>query len=655
MPPRHHVLLIGVDAYDGGGMLTGCVNDIDLVQRLLVDRVGVPQAHIRRLAAPRSGTPHETDVPEELPLLDTMLAALERLGTDEVSAEDRVFIYYSGHGTQRVLADGAGPRVAREALLPKDKKSAAGERLLFDWELNALIARIAARTPAVTVVLDCCNSAGATRGIEDGAAQSADRYWDMSQVPLVTSTAPPAGSIRGVASALGSLQDCQVVAACRDDQRARESAGGEGVTNGELTRALLGCLAGVSDAELQDLRWGRIWRDVESGVRAANPRQTPWLSGRFGRRVFGFGPDDDTDPGYSVVQVPAGYRIDAGSLAGVTVNAEIGVYGESPPAFPLLGSPEDLGARKGTIRVVKAELATSEAVAAEPFALPKAPRGRLIRAGRDAALRVALIPDHAGLAAQLAASPLIELGEPEGADLKLERRTDSGWAMADDIHGKGEVADEPVLAIVPPDRLEQAREAVEHYHAYSAPLRMARACRDLPTLLRLWLLDCADASLTGPAVQHPDLPQVQPGAHAPYQVEAGARVCIVVENAADVALSVTLFDCAASGRVLLLGEKRIPRRSEHTFWSGETLGAPFVAGLPADRALGVDRIAAIATTRPDVSLRHLARTRSFQEIVMPARARGGLRGLGEEPGAPEPPAESWTSALTALRIVRPDG
>ena len=42
MPPRHHVLLIGIDAYDGGGMLSGCVNDIDVVQRLLIDRVGVP-------------------------------------------------------------------------------------------------------------------------------------------------------------------------------------------------------------------------------------------------------------------------------------------------------------------------------------------------------------------------------------------------------------------------------------------------------------------------------------------------------------------------------------------------------------------------------------------------------------------------------------
>ena len=55
MAGRYHVLLIGIDAYDGGGMLTGCVNDIDAIQRLLIDRVGVMPDRITRLAAPRTG------------------------------------------------------------------------------------------------------------------------------------------------------------------------------------------------------------------------------------------------------------------------------------------------------------------------------------------------------------------------------------------------------------------------------------------------------------------------------------------------------------------------------------------------------------------------------------------------------------------------
>jgi hypothetical protein len=647
---RHHILLIGIDAYDGGGMLTGCVNDIDVVQRWFVDRVGVPTAHIRRLAAPRDEALHETDVPEELPLLATIRAALERLATDEVAPQDRVFIYYSGHGTQCVVTDGEGRRFAREALLPKDKKRGLEYRLLFDWELNTLVARIAARTPDVTVVLDCCNSAGATRGLDPAETTNGrDRFHDTPDIVLQVGAGAPVASVRGVTRALGSLQQCQVIAACRDDERARESQADGGVAHGELTRALVTSLNAIPASELRDLRWGRIWRGVEAAVRDANPRQSPWLSGRFGRRVCGFGDDDDTDPGYAVVAVPTGYRVDAGTLAGVTVDAEIGVYGADPPAFPPLDSAADLAARIGTVRVVHAERASSEAVATAPFVLPEAPRGRVVRAGREARLRVALAPDDAGLAAQLATSPLMERVGVGQADLTLTRRTDGGWALMDDVHGSGETAGEPLLAVVPADRLDLARAAVEHYHAYSAPLRQARACRDLPSLLRLWLLDCGDANLTAAEAQNPALPEVQPGEHAPYEIDEGDRVCFVVENAAEVALSVALFDCATSGRVVLLGEKRVPRRARHVFWLGDTLGRPFSASLPLGRRSGVDRIVAIATTRPDVSLRYLEQGRSFADVLSPSRGRApDFRDLG---GEDEPTAESWTSALTAIRIV----
>jgi hypothetical protein len=390
MAGRHHVLLIGIDAYDGGGMLTGCVNDIDIVQRLLIDRVGVLPGHITRLAAPRTGASHETGVPEELPTLANLRAAFTRLGSEEVGAQDRVFIYYSGHGTQCLLADRNGRLFSREALLPKDKKSGAEYRLFSDWELNALITRIAARAQAVTVVLDCCCAAGATRGIAP-AASASDRFWPTPDTYEVSAgEAAGTGPIRGVAAALGAVPRCQIVSACRDDQRARESVGDGERAHGELTRALVARLMAVPTAELAELRWGRIWRPVEAAVRDASSRQSPWLTGTFGRRVFGFGPDDDADPGFAIVQVPSGYRVDVGTLAGVTVGAEIGVYGPDPPVFPRLGSPEDSAVRKGTIRVTSAERSDCTGAAVKPFVLPEAPRGRLVSAGEASRLRVAL-------------------------------------------------------------------------------------------------------------------------------------------------------------------------------------------------------------------------------------------------------------------------
>ncbi len=650
MAGRHHVLLIGIDAYDGGGMLTGCVNDIDAVQRLLIDRVGVAHDRITRLAAPRSGAVHETDVPEALPTLDRLRAEFTRLGTGEISASDCVFIYYSGHGTQCIVKDSSGRRFSREALLPKDRIRGIEHRFLFDWELNALIARIAERTPAVTVVLDCCSSAGATRDAFN-AANTQDRFLPTPcEYHLGTDEVEPGDAIRGVTGAVGRVARCQVVAACRDDERARESLGEGGRAHGELTRALVRQFAALSPSELSDLRWGRVWRAVEAEVRRVNPRQNPWLSGSFGRRVFGFGGDEGGDPGFAAALVGNHYRLDVGTLAGVTEEAEIAIYGATPPEFPTLDSGADLAVRKGLLQVTSADRSTCEAVAVKPFALPDGARGRLCKAGRAARLRVALLPHDAVLAANLAASSLVELVAAGDAELTLARRSDGAWALTDDVHGTGEVAGEPVLAMIPSDRLEVARAAVELYHAYLTPLRMARACRDLPSLLRLWLLDCNGRTVERAEAQAPDLPQVKAGTRAPYELTVGDRVCFQVENGADVGLSVTLIDCASSGRVFILGVKRIPWHSRHVFWYEDALGEPFDAALPDDRSFGVDRIAVIATTRSDVSLKHLERRTSFAELITPTK---GPREFGGRDDADVgSPPERWTSALTAIRISR---
>jgi hypothetical protein len=449
--------------------------------------------------------------------------------------------------------------------------------------------------------------------------------------------------------AASRVPGCLVVAACRDDERARESPSQDGPAHGELTRALVRQFKALSPAELTDLRWGRIWRAVEADVRTANPRQSPWLSGNFGRRVFGFGGDEDGDPGFAVTVAGSQYRLDVGSLAGVTEDATIAVYGATPPAFPPPGTVADRDARKGLLKVTRADRATCEAVALTSFELPEAPRGRLVAAGQAARLRVALNPHDEALAALIAGSPLAEVVTGGPADLTLVRRADGAWALTDDVYGTGEVAGEPVLAAVPADALAFATPLVEHYAAYITPLRMARACRDLPSLLRMWLLDCNNARLDPAQAQSPDLPQIKAGTRAPYELSVGDRLCIVVENAASERLAVTLIDCAASGKVLILGEKQMPAQSRHVFWLNEVLAQAFVAGLPANREVGVDRLAAIATTRTDVSLRRLAVGNSFDKLLERLRERDGTRDLGD--GGGEMPAERWTSALTALRIT----
>lgn len=650
---QHHVLLIGIDAYDGGGSLSGCVNDVDEVFRVLTTRVGIGADRITRLTSP-SRLPGD-----RVPTLDTIRTELARLSSAEVGPGDRVLVYYSGHGTQCIVAGNDGKRFSREALLPKDKVRGPERRFLFDWELNRLIGRIAARTARVTVVLDCCSSAGVTRDLSSTSAKTAARFFPSHDVyQLRNEDAWPgldreqAGArVRGITSDLGIVPGIQLIAACRDDERAREATPDNAPAYGLLTRALVGALDEIPVDQLARLRWGRIWRAIERGVRAANPRQNPYISGGYGRHVFGFGADEDADCGYAVREVSGGYELDVGRLHGVTPGAEIAVYGERPPVFPPLGSADDLAVRCGRLRVTAADASAATAAATATFALPHAARGRLVKAGPDARLRVRLVPPNPELAARLAGSELLEIIAGDGdADVELVQRPDQAWAITDDIHGRGDDAIEPELVALTPDRMPLARAALEHYHGYSAPLRLARACRDLPDLLHISVLDATNPPGDEQEAQDPRLPLVEGGLRASYEVSSGAHVCFVVDNASDVALQVTLICCAMSGRVQILGEQVIRAHSRYAFWANDRLGAPFAMSLPDKRPSGIDRIVAIGTTNRAVSLQYLRRSMSFEEVLNPRRT------VRATPDPERPlPVEQWTAAMTTVRITAQSG
>lgn len=638
---QQHVLLIGIDAYDGGGSLTGCVNDIGEIHDVLTRHVGIEPDRITRLASPAR------EPGDRLPTRDIITGELARLAG--VAPEDRVLIYYSGHGTQAIVAGRDGKRFSREALLPKDKVTGPLRRYLFDWQLNQLIGKIAERVARVTVILDCCSSAGVTRDAFGGTAKTADRFHPSNGVYQLSDEDGWSDSlVRGITSNLGVVPQVQLVAACRDDERAREVTPDDGPAYGLLTRALVSAIRDIPKDELARLRWGRLWRAVEHGVRDKNPRQNPYISGGFGRYLFGSGPDEDADCGYAIkaVKEKAGrFELDVGRIHGVTRGAEIAVYGELPLRFERIGSPDDRPV--GRLRVtdpVHASTAFADAVA--PFKLPEPARGRLIKAGRDARLRVRLVPNDAGIAARLAGSDLLEVVTDTGdVDVDLVQRPDA-WVITDDVHGYGENAIAPELVAIGPDRLTLVKEALEHYHAYSAPLRLARACRDLPSLLQLRVLDCTNRTVSEQEAQDPKLPLVEGGLRASYEISTGAHVCFVVENTSDVALWVTLINCATSGRVQLLGEQLVPANTRRAFWANDRLGAPWAFSLPDERPSGVDRLIAIGTTNRTSSLAHLRRSMSFEEILNPRRTvRSGAE-------LREPlPAEQWTSAMTTLRIT----
>jgi len=648
------VLLIGIDAYQGGvPALHGCVNDIDAVQRLLLDRVGVSPGDVVRLASPHDGDAHEGDVVSAPATRANVVRALGALGGEGTRGDDRVFIYYSGHGVSVPVID-RGYRTVREALVPVDASVSGGaaDGLLLDFELSRLLGAVAKRTRHVTFVLDCCHAGGATR---DLAAHPGDRERSLRvDAPLTLAPGAVEGSsaagARGVIAS-ASAADVQVVAACLSDEKALESDASAGRKHGLLTHALVQALDAVAPSELPTLAWGRIWRQVVAEVERRRP-QHPTLTGSFARLAFG-GAHQDGDVGIGVTREGDGYRLDAGELSGVTTGALLAVYGSEPALFPPAGSADDLRVRVGVVRVgpAKRSAATGAAVGAT-FELPQGARARLVEAGEAARLPVALSPGDPELEALIDASPLLRLARgEESAVVRVVSRADGRLALVDALHGAGEEAAEAYLIAIPPSQRRATVAVLEQYHRYAAPLRMAESCSDFPGALRVEVLDCngreldEDGCLRLPDPQRPDLPDVLTGPEGFYEHRHDDLVAFRVVNTSHARLKVTLFDCAPEGAVSVLGEEVLGPGTGRVFWWDAVPGRPFPMSVLAGRRVSLDRVVAVGTSAVERSLRHL---QTAPGETFAAALAAEYRAVGAGPSR-FPTPERWTATRATLR------
>jgi hypothetical protein len=636
-----HAVLVGIDAYRAKPLF-GCVNDVDAVRALLVARARVPPGNIQSLASPHRDIRRKAPADEVPATLANLRAALAEL-TRRARPGDRILLYYSGHGVRVPCSDPAGYTFHREALAPADLDATPEHRLLFDHEVNQILAGLAG---SVTCIFDCCHSAGLTRnpGLRNARPRSLDPFEDLGWDSRIRD--PGDGAPRRI-GAPGALAACQLVAACLGHEKALEITGDDGAPHGLLTSALLRALREIPDAELWTVPWIRIWQAMRERVESKNPWQHLQMAGHPGRAVLA-GPPVGGDPGLSIRKAGDAYEIDAGTLASITRAALVAVYDEAPLELPAVGSPADLAARRGLVRITSASPGHAVAVAeGAPFALRPGARARLVEPGEAARLRCAIVPPDAAIAARLRASPLLEVVDAPGAQVRLER-IDGRWLLTDDVH-EGHPG-RALVALAPTD-LQHVRALLEHYYRYALPLRMAESVRDLPGALRIGVLLCA-YELSHARAQGPDLPEAPAVSATAYEVWDGTGVCFRVHNTSREPLRVTLLNSAASGRMQLLGDEVIDAASAHVFWSAGELGRPFVMAVPRGQEQGIDRLTAVGTTAMHQDLTHLRVTRRFTDALAIRR--------GEEPGTPRdaipdepapaaPPVEQWTATQAIVR------
>jgi hypothetical protein len=324
-------LLIGINQYpnlEARHQLHGCVNDVQVMERILIDTFGFAAPNITVLldeAATRQG----------------IMAAMDRL-ISNASQDDVVALYYSGHGSEVTDTHGDEPSGMDSTIVTHDSGrpwlgTHQENRDILDDEIGGWLARLTQVTPYVTLIFDACHSAGLSR----------DAFGDTARW-----VEPDARSKEEIEKALGPLVDAAAIAAFSAGQRDLGEGGSGWLPVGQRYLMIAGCqqeessyeypiyestgtftqgaLTYFLSKELTKAETGTTFRDVFERVSplvtAAHRDQHPQIEGRQDRALFG---THDLQPlrFVPVVQAATGtITLGAGAAHGLTPGSRWAIY-----------------------------------------------------------------------------------------------------------------------------------------------------------------------------------------------------------------------------------------------------------------------------------------------------------------------------------------
>ncbi|HEX5758346.1 MAG TPA: caspase family protein [Thermoanaerobaculia bacterium] len=347
---ERRALLIGIDRYPEvpNADLQGCVNDMELMRSLLVERFGFPAANTRAL---RDGEATRAGV----------LAALDELAA-AVGEDDVVVLFYAGHGSR--MADPRQPGRMLESMVTHDSgRGSKPNRDLIDEEIDAWVRRINEKTPYLTLLFDCCHSGSVTRDLFGEATREAEadlrapaEMFAGGPVPEVLAATRSLGEAdaAGRAGWLPGRRRAVMVAACRADELANEHRTFDGtkvVRHGALTFFL-----GRALAQLEaPATWRDVFEQVAPAITAHYGRQHPQAEGKLDELLFGTG---EVRPGSYLRVLPrAGGAVDEVELSGGAA------HGVAPGSLWTIRSfatrERDAGEEVAAVRVASVGAATS--------------------------------------------------------------------------------------------------------------------------------------------------------------------------------------------------------------------------------------------------------------------------------------------------------
>ena len=295
-------LLVGINRYQYPEIprLSGAVNDVKTMQKLLTTRFGFPQENVLVL----------TDVQATRAAI--LRAFREHLVARTKDPGDEVVVFhYSGHGSQRATNDPRAENGWYETIVPHDSgRENHPNADIIDYELGNLFNELRANTRLITFILDSCHSGDATRDIDQ--AREAPRDPRL----LV----PEEGAARGLSGE--GKRDYAMISGCRSNERSYEYSSG-GQRHGTLTFFLVN---EIEQAIGTGATYQEIFDKASIQVNRAHPFQHPQLEGTGANREF-FGVKAVATQPYVLVS-PQGDRavFQAGQVHGMTPGSVFDVY-----------------------------------------------------------------------------------------------------------------------------------------------------------------------------------------------------------------------------------------------------------------------------------------------------------------------------------------
>jgi hypothetical protein len=257
---------------------------------------------------------------------------------DKSHTGDVALIYYAGHGSYRVNAQGE----KETTIIPYDSRDPEGK--VFDIsstpELHQLFVQLLGKTKNVTRIFDSCYSDSGERG-------GATRF-----VPPDNRTPPPDPTLSRGAVALNPITEVIRISASESGQKSQETTDHK---HGLFSFALFNQLLTASD----DTKWSDVMDEATKEVAKQNASQDPQLEPTGTNvKIFGGVGLAAKKPYWLITPKTLTVELNAGSLQGLAEGAVLDVYNEKEREFT--------GPPKATITVTEVADLTSKATVAAP-------------------------------------------------------------------------------------------------------------------------------------------------------------------------------------------------------------------------------------------------------------------------------------------------